>query len=396
MPFPYAKIYISGIKGKEGAEALVNHYKKLGFTIVELLIVIVVIGILATIVIVGYSGIQNRAKDAAAQSAASQAYKKINTFAVQNADAYPADLDEAGLLNAEGYEYSVDNASDPKTFCLTATTDGVSYYVSDTSPIPTSGLCPGHTGSEEVALTCPDGFIVVPGSVTYGTSDFCVMQYEARNSGGTAISTATGLPWVSINRPSAITTASAACSGCHLIDEDEWLTIAQNVLSVDANWSGGSVGSGCIFRGNNGVADACGYNGSNPEGGTGRNSKASLTLTNGEVIWDFASNVWEWTTGSTTGGQPGAPGTAWRDWNALSVAGTVSPNPHPSYANPSASAWNSDQGIGKINSDSSQVAFYVFQRGGGWNDNINAGVFGLNTSLWPNNTSVNVGFRVAQ
>ena len=41
---------------------------KQGFTIVELLIVIVVIAILAAIGIVAYSGIQNRASDAAVQS----------------------------------------------------------------------------------------------------------------------------------------------------------------------------------------------------------------------------------------------------------------------------------------------------------------------------------------
>ncbi|MDN5275377.1 MAG: Fimbrial protein [Candidatus Saccharibacteria bacterium] len=48
-----------------------------GFTIVELLIVIVVIGILAAITIVAYNGIQNRAKAGAAQVAVSQAAKKV-------------------------------------------------------------------------------------------------------------------------------------------------------------------------------------------------------------------------------------------------------------------------------------------------------------------------------
>ena len=48
-----------------------------GFTIVELLIVIVIIAILAAISIVAYSGIQTRARAAAHQSAAGQA-EKIN------------------------------------------------------------------------------------------------------------------------------------------------------------------------------------------------------------------------------------------------------------------------------------------------------------------------------
>ena len=55
-----------------------------GFTIVELLIVIVVIGILAAIVIVAYNGIQNSANTTAAQSAASTVQKKAEAFNALN------------------------------------------------------------------------------------------------------------------------------------------------------------------------------------------------------------------------------------------------------------------------------------------------------------------------
>lgn len=55
-----------------------------GFTIVELLIVIVVIGILATITIVSFNGIQNRAKTTKSQS---------NAGAIQDsAEGYNADI----------------------------------------------------------------------------------------------------------------------------------------------------------------------------------------------------------------------------------------------------------------------------------------------------------------
>ena len=50
--------------------------KQQGFTLVELLIVIVVIAILAAISIVAYNGFQNRSKAAAAQSLASQVATK--------------------------------------------------------------------------------------------------------------------------------------------------------------------------------------------------------------------------------------------------------------------------------------------------------------------------------
>jgi prepilin-type N-terminal cleavage/methylation domain-containing protein len=57
---------------------------KAGFTIVELLIVVVVVGILAAISIVAYNGIQNRTHDSSVQNDLSQTYKKIQLFKVDN------------------------------------------------------------------------------------------------------------------------------------------------------------------------------------------------------------------------------------------------------------------------------------------------------------------------
>lgn len=61
-----------------------------GFTIVELLIVIVIIGILATIGFVAFSGAQNKAKKSDAEASLSQIKSKLGEYYAEE-DAYPAD-----------------------------------------------------------------------------------------------------------------------------------------------------------------------------------------------------------------------------------------------------------------------------------------------------------------
>ena len=61
-----------------------------GFTIVELLIVIVVIGILAAIVIVAYNGIQTRAQNTITIQAVAEYVKGLNSYASANGH-YPID-----------------------------------------------------------------------------------------------------------------------------------------------------------------------------------------------------------------------------------------------------------------------------------------------------------------
>lgn len=116
-----------------------------GFTIVELLIVIVVIGILAAITIVAYNGIQDRARAAMLVSDLNSASKQLKIDQVENGN-YPVTIAAAnggqGLKASSGitYRYSVDNSASPQTFCLSATNDTKFYMITE-SGSPVEGSC---------------------------------------------------------------------------------------------------------------------------------------------------------------------------------------------------------------------------------------------------------------
>ncbi len=62
-----------------------------GFTVVELLIVIVVIGILAAITIVSYNGVQRRAADGVTRTTVADAYKILQSYYTFNRN-YPSNI----------------------------------------------------------------------------------------------------------------------------------------------------------------------------------------------------------------------------------------------------------------------------------------------------------------
>lgn len=116
-----------------------------GFTIVELLVVIVVIGILIAISIVVYIGVNQKSVSASLQSDLSTAEKRIKLFQIENS-AYPISLTDCPnpaatnlcirLSSGNNYVgYSVNNSSNPQTYLLIAGNGDVNYKITSTSEL---------------------------------------------------------------------------------------------------------------------------------------------------------------------------------------------------------------------------------------------------------------------
>jgi len=117
-----------------------------GFTIVELLIVIVVIAILAALTIVSFNGINRRSSEAQIQSELLTLKKQLDANVITDLN-YPTTVTSfTSKITDMNFEYSYDNATNPKSYCITATSTKTTnvYSVSSTSSVKT-GACPGHS-----------------------------------------------------------------------------------------------------------------------------------------------------------------------------------------------------------------------------------------------------------
>ena len=112
--------------------------KQKGFTIVELLIVIVVIGILAAMTVVAFNGIQSRARDSERSSDISNIHKSLERFHVIN-NRYPTIVEirnnPSALLSVSDDTLRVGNGP-LINYCMADNTERYCYVPRDTSPGP--------------------------------------------------------------------------------------------------------------------------------------------------------------------------------------------------------------------------------------------------------------------
>ena len=260
------------------------------------------------------------------------------------------------------------------------------------------------------------------------------------------VSTASGFPIAYIPETgSGSDNAKSYCDhmGWHLITNAEWMTIARNIELVSANWCNPN-GTGCGAQpGTKGKILANGQNdkhneasaggsgfdsaliasqddsqacfgtttdGSNTCGGIG-SQKRTLTLSNGEVIWDFAGNVWQWVDGTVMrkdepkSATNGILDTGWTlsDFAPGSLPSVITDNGQSSSLGydsfrPSNSTWNANNGVGRIyhysSASDTDTTLYTFIRGGNWKHGTDDGAFTMHLTPTPDTTNINdVGFR---
>ena len=128
-----------------------------GFTIVELLIVIVVIAILAALSIVAYTGIQNRALASALKSDLRNGATQLGLIKAED-DTYPASGSTLQKSPDTSFVYARTSSGG---YCLSATSSRsatLQFYITSDNPTPSEGVCPIEDGAHAQIVTtanCP-------------------------------------------------------------------------------------------------------------------------------------------------------------------------------------------------------------------------------------------------
>jgi len=353
------------------------------FTLIELLVVIVIIGILAGVLIVSFDKTTDTARDTRDKAQLASLRNTILAYGVSNNFTFPVsnpvrcNVGDSSNLGCADLATAIPNLPRP------VSGNGYYGYISNGKGFILQATLSDntlYTVNYTISTACPTGYI----DSGYG---FCVMQYEAKNVGGVATSQSGGTPWINITQPNAITTCSNLGLSYHLITNQEWVLLANDIVGVANNWTSGIVGQGLLVRGNSNGSAA--LDGSAP--GTPQTTNYRIhTLTNGSSIWDLAGNVWEWTNDTCQSG------TGFGKWyNIGSYIEWTDANLsdyEKSMAGPPGS-YTSTQGMGRYGGCSANGNAFV--RGGNFDHSSVAGAFALWLGTLPTSAG-NRGFRCAR
>jgi prepilin-type N-terminal cleavage/methylation domain-containing protein len=120
------------------------HFRhKSGFTIVELAVVISVIGILASITVVGYGAWQKRTTENVIKSDlsnAASAMENARNFGNKYPVAVPSSFKPSDKVSMSG------GSSNGTTYCIQASSTGVTMFVTNTNTAPQTGNCSSSLG----------------------------------------------------------------------------------------------------------------------------------------------------------------------------------------------------------------------------------------------------------
>ena len=291
--------------------------KQIGFTIVELIVVIVIIGILATITIVSYTGISKQAVVASIKSDLRSAAQQIKLFQFNNTD-YPTSLDctppidinsiclkssPGNSYDAAAYASSVNNSNSFKVFSLTATNASLnsSYVVTNSSapvevpPAPPPVLATGGTitnvGGRNIHTFTSNGTFTITNG---GNVDISIIgagggaggpQWEGEcaaygngTAGGLSKISKGGIDWQSSGGGGGAGTDDGYCGG-----SGTGANGAVGTTNTPSGWTatngGGSPGGSKYFWGSGADWETYGGNG----GAGGKLEKTNLSVASGDA-----------------------------------------------------------------------------------------------------------------
>lgn len=132
------------MKQKFGVDMHNKNRARLGFTIVELIVVVVVIGILVSITVISYSVVTENAHSKAvatdAQTVGSQLTKiKSDTGAYPSTASFSTAVTLTNTSGNTTYNYTYDSVTG--NYCLVATGYNTTYHITNTNSLPKEGAC---------------------------------------------------------------------------------------------------------------------------------------------------------------------------------------------------------------------------------------------------------------